>query len=185
MTLRQLFILFSSATATSLIVLLLFFGLFFESFDITFDTKLPDAAPDFQQWSLPSGRPSVTDALGRAVLNVPVESVPKPRPVPNNGKVSPLFPNQNLQDPPAMEDIPTEAGVGIYPTEGIEPPTPQTMVPETSNGLPGNNSFPTAAVSPAPPPPKHLARPKKSQPILSQDSAVVPPSPEAPVPDSH
>jgi hypothetical protein len=80
MGIRNLLILFLSALAISLVILVVFFSLFFKNVDLTFDTHPPEAAPELDQFVKDQGGlkqppdPSKAEGIFRSTINVPDET---------------------------------------------------------------------------------------------------------------
>jgi cell division septation protein DedD len=78
MGIRNSLILFFSAMAVSMVILIVFFSLFFKNFDnlITFDTRMPDMAPTLGSVFDPSksAENSKVEGLEHSTINVPMET---------------------------------------------------------------------------------------------------------------
>lgn len=105
MGIRNMVILFLSALGLSLIILIVFFSLFFKNIDLSFDTKLPEAAPDLsdmvEDGDIPPGsnEPSKAEGVFHATINVPDEI--------------------NHQSSAVAEDKPAEAAKDLAPIQGL------------------------------------------------------------------
>lgn len=76
---KNLILLFCSTVALSLVILIIFFSLFFKNVDLSFNTRLPDSAPNVslqsEELSVPV-EPSKADGVAHATINVPPEVKP-------------------------------------------------------------------------------------------------------------
>ncbi|MEM0951605.1 MAG: hypothetical protein AAGI66_05605 [Cyanobacteria bacterium P01_H01_bin.74] len=78
---KNLLLLFLSTVALSLIVLIIFFSLFFKNVDVSFNTRMPDTAPEVETLNsrnplLPAALPenrSKSSGLNHATISVPPE----------------------------------------------------------------------------------------------------------------
>ena len=114
---RNLIILFFSTVAVSLVLLVIIFSLFFKNLDFSFDTKLPESAPDLKGfYQQTGGSPSQTRADGvHAHVQVP------------GGEAMPALPRtgfgQNPDNPLGKTETPPPASDIVTPAN--EPATPE------------------------------------------------------------
>jgi hypothetical protein len=120
---RNLLILFFSTVAVSLVILIIFFSLFFKNVDLSFNTKLPDSAPDLGKiygTDFKMNPDSKADGVRRSTVNVPPETR-EPLPAADAGRGG----NAELEDrelPPVSDDLIMEEGFPSLGDEGREPP---------------------------------------------------------------
>jgi hypothetical protein len=69
MGVRHFLILFFSAMAVSLVILIVFFSLFFKNIDLTFDIRMPESAPELQ--GTQSNDSFQAQGTSRSTINVP------------------------------------------------------------------------------------------------------------------
>jgi hypothetical protein len=150
MSVRNIFILFFSTLAVSLVILILFFSLFFKNFDnaISFDTKLPESAPDVKGvFSNSSTSPySKSDGVVHATINVP----PDTRSQQNAASITPKDPEVGIgadttQEEGITVDQPNETDVIVPKADTTTSPaeTPGEVKPSAPSDLaepPGNKA---------------------------------------------
>lgn len=131
MGVRNVLVLFFSAMAVSMVILIVFFSLFFKNFDnlVTFDTKLPESAPDLgtvleKKGSIESSK---SDGTSHSTINVPSDY----RGGGNTTTVSTSTPS--LPKDPVVD---LNAGAGVQPMDPneVEPETVPEVAPEETTG---------------------------------------------------
>jgi hypothetical protein len=180
---RNLLILFFSTVAVSLVILIIFFSLFFKNVDLSFNTKLPDSAPDLGKIygdDFKMNPDSKADGLQRSTVNVPPESR-EPLPAANAGKGEDEEPGDN-ELPPVSDDVVLEESLPPLIEEGREPPVAgQTSIPKTGgeHATPASSARATERRSERP-----VARPieRVAEPLAQPVSSPEPPSSGPPVP---
>jgi cell division septation protein DedD len=173
MGIRNILILFFSAMAVSVVILTVFFSLFFKNFDnlVTFDTRLPESAPEFQSASDETGPQQDSRAQGvrHSTINVPKDSRPAPASsdthttpeVPSVGIGADLF-SDDFQDDEMFDGLDMPTTTKPATTSGDSKPVSATPN-STSDGKkpPASPAVDRAEPStpPPPPPPPSLAEP--------------------------
>lgn len=170
MGVRNVLILFFSAMAVSVVILTVFFSLFFKNFDnlVTFDTRLPESAPELGNIYNENGANQSSKAEGvvHSTINVP-EDYRK------NGNTTPQAPQEDPMvgvgadtvNPEDSQD--TEEALNSDTTKE-EDPAPPALEP------------PAREVKKAAVPNKPPSAPKPAAP--DQTVPKLPPMPPAPVP---
>ncbi|MEB3288150.1 MAG: hypothetical protein VKJ04_11690 [Vampirovibrionales bacterium] len=190
---RNLMILFISTVALSLVLLILVFSLFFKNVDLSFDTKMPDSAPDLSNFYKDDKTPSETrgDNVNRSNVNVPANSAPQAasnRPASGVGdedlNQSEEAPDNDAEPQDQQEkDVPGASQLqdGVYTDNPslMKPESrssPESVKPKSSTAapLPGGNNASSAPVPPVP-----SARPVQKAPakrIEPESSGMAPPA---------
>jgi cell division septation protein DedD len=170
MGIRNSLILFFSAMAVSMVILIVFFSLFFKNFDnlITFDTRMPDMAPTLGSVFDPSksAENSRVEGLEHSTINVPMEtvsssSVGTSKPASGDtATTDPLLepgtgagvPGVTLQDDtqPSTDSQPEESPKNIG-TKNIDPMRTPTL---NSGSTPGGAVKPSTSTKPSTSPTK-------------------------------
>lgn len=171
---RNLTILFISTVAVSLVLLILFFSLFFKNVDLSFDTKMPESAPDLGNFYKDGQAHTKGDNVGGANVRVPAGAPPAP--------AAPSKPASGVGD----EDLSKLQEENQEAEDSASEDTEETNAAPTPGGapLPGTtpSSKPTAGTSASPvtkpPTPKPAAPAPRPQRI---DPEPPPPSNPAPV----
>lgn len=158
MGIRNSLILFFSAMAVSMVILIVFFSLFFKNFDnlITFDTRMPDMAPTLGSVFDPSksAENSKVEGLEHSTINVPMETASSSggggsKPASSEtASTEPLLepgtgagvPGVTLQDDP-------EQATGTKPEESPKNADPKTTDPIRTPNI--NAGSTTGATSPS------------------------------------
>ncbi|HEY9687668.1 MAG TPA: hypothetical protein V6C52_11895 [Coleofasciculaceae cyanobacterium] len=141
---RNLLILFFSTVAVSLVILIIFFSLFFKNVDLSFNTKLPDSAPDLGKIygdDFKMNPDSKANGLQRSTVNVPPESR-EPLPTANAEKGEEEEPGDN-DLPPVSDDVVLEESLPPMIEEGREPPSAgqsATTRTGTEHGISANSA---------------------------------------------
>ncbi|MDX2085344.1 MAG: hypothetical protein SFZ03_08150 [Candidatus Melainabacteria bacterium] len=164
MSIRNVLILFFSALAVALVILIICFSLFFEHLNISFNTHAPESAPDFIASPNDNDNAAEGDSHslgGRANVNVPGDSPP---PV-HSPQAKDSHSAEALQEP----DVPF-VGVGEE-----EPPLPPIPLPETIDSTP---PVPHGGAGDAPTPPAQGATGVSSGKHSATNSASTAPSPK-------
>jgi hypothetical protein len=173
MGVRNVLILFFSAMAVSLVILIVFFSLFFKNFDnlITFDTKLPESAPELNGFfdNQNADPNSKADGVAHSTINVPEDLrnkgiVPAPAmpeaSIPATG--AGMLPDPNSPVDPTLETNPVEG----------EPPVGADEKPQAADGDGKPDTKADTAHAPV----------KKPKPVKAAASAEPPAPKVAPVP---
>lgn len=118
MSKRNLAILFFSTVAVSLVILIILFSLLFKNVDVSFDTKMPDSAPDLSGF-YKDGAPAQTkgDAVSGSTIRVPQDEASRPAATTTPEENSSGLGDEDLNAPAAVE------------TEDIAPKTDTTVAP--------------------------------------------------------
>lgn len=174
MGIRNVLILFFSAMAVSVVILTVFFSLFFKNFDnlVTFDTRLPESAPEFQSVTDEADPQHASRAQGirHSTINVPRDSRPTPASseaqttpeIPSVGIGADLF-SDDFQEDDLLDGLDTPATTKPATTSGESRPVNTS----TTSGSPDGPKKPASSPPPAereepaspPPPPPSLAEP--------------------------
>ncbi|MBX2861403.1 MAG: hypothetical protein KTR14_09210 [Vampirovibrio sp.] len=162
MGIKNIFILFVSTTAISLVVFTVVFSLFFKNVDLTFDTKEPESAPGVVNTILPGSdnkQPAKFQSTGvsSADLKVPPEFAP--RPAEDDDDATEPEEDVKLAEQPEndIQRTPFFSRNEDSETKDTEPPTPVVVMAQAPVALP------------APPPgPQPLKQSKKAQKAMYQ-----------------
>ena len=158
---RNLLILFFSAVAVSLVILIILSSLVFKNLSLDFNTHLPESTPDIgRQFSNgPSMNPdSKADSVTRATVNVPPESVdPTTAPDKKDKADTPVMDSAPMSDDSVLEN---NAPLPLGDTVGTE----ATPVPSAINSTAEKTSGKTAAPAPRTPRPS-AERPANPAPV--------------------
>ncbi|MEB3244841.1 MAG: hypothetical protein VKJ06_02510 [Vampirovibrionales bacterium] len=167
---RQLIVVFLATTGVSLVVLLVLFNMLFEKLDLSFETRVPDAAPlihqgddtpnadtmnaqkSLQNWF--AQEQSSYKGIRSALINVPGDYIASPRP-----KVTQV-PVSASADEPSTADAQTDSA-----------PVPDNGVIIVEPRAPHSSQAP--ALAPAPVPVRRPAQPPA--PLPPQPLPVAPP----------
>ncbi len=129
---RNLLILFFSTVAVSLVILIIFFSLFFKNVDLSFNTRLPESAPDLGKMyggETQMDPNSKASGLMRSTVNVPPESrepAVQPETEPADSDLPPISDDHLLEkEPPelpvAEESVEKPGQKNTAPVPGASP----------------------------------------------------------------
>lgn len=149
---RNLLILFFSAVAVSLVILIILSSLVFKNLSLDFNTHLPETTPDigpqFSNQTQSMNPDSKADNVSRATVNVPPESV---EPAATTSDKTEGKPGQGAGNtPPMTDDAVLENNVPLPPMndavetdDNLTPPTAPKTTPEKS--VKGNATAPRSS----------------------------------------
>ena len=166
---RNLLILFFSTIAVSLVILIIFFSLFFKNVDLTFDTKMPESAPELRDRYKNGGNLEGEGGLFRSNINVPSEF----------RGIDPSAVKPGSAEAPAEEEeeVSETDEQATTETEQQEAPTPDTApVPDSHDDQDRAPARPEPAPAPKPELPKPQA-PKPAEPKPDLQPVVPPATP--------
>lgn len=166
MGLRNILVLFFSALAISLVVLMIFFSLFFDQMDLSFNTRLPDAAPNLAgDTPLPPDGEDVAPEAGgwslgglygqEAIINVPSEKRGGPEAPPFVGVETPVLGEPGKNPGPLQSSTTTDPALSGEDSETDldAPSADEESTRPSSEKQPSSSASPTEQRSaPAPTP---------------------------------
>lgn len=180
---RNLTILFISTVAVSLVLLILLFSLLAKNVDLSFDTKMPESAPDLGNF-YKDGQPSKTrgENVGGASVKVPQTSVPATAPArPLSGVGDEDL--SKLQDETPVKGDTSSEGTDDIPT----PPTADNVIKKETDRLESERPVSEKPVKPVdvakPVAPKPAPKPVAAKRIELEPTTAPTPAPaENPAP---
>jgi hypothetical protein len=197
---RNVLVLFFSAMAVSMVILIVFFSLFFKNFDnlVTFDTKLPESAPEIGTMTPidnASGDPSRVQGVSHSTINVPQDSRGGSVNTTDTASSTPTFrdssvgPGAGIKTPGDLNTASPEEDETISPneTDTEAPPKTSTTAPtvdsSTNKQKKPSESAPERSTERKPLPSRRVGGGSEMAPRTTPKETV-PPQPTTPAEDN-
>ena len=162
MSLRHLLIVFFSVLAASLVILIMFFSLFFDKLDLTFNTHIPEAAPEIK-WQAPVTPSNVESPDKKADASKTAESE-TPEAKPADDRVGFAASRSSFWPKSALVNVPAEIQGPVQTTKEPlvdEEDKDEELIPNLSNLEDSRLSNPPVPVLPSRSTPSQMAKNSK------------------------